>query len=134
MSTIDADVVRHALQVARENGFAEVEILHGDASFRATFEPNAKKKAEPSPAPETSDAPAMESIMPILSRHVGYFRSDGGKLSVGQVVAKGDSVASISSLGLSNDVEASIGGEIIEVLVQDGEPVEFGQALAMVKT
>ena len=34
---------------------------------------------------------------------------------------------------IANDVEASVGGEVVEVLVEDGQAVEFGQVLAKVK-
>ena len=46
---------------------------------------------------------------------------------------KGEIVASIAALGLNNDVESPVSGEIIEVLVKPDQAVEFGQALALVK-
>jgi acetyl-CoA carboxylase biotin carboxyl carrier protein len=133
MASIDADVVRHALQVARDHGFAEVEIANETSHFRAILEPVKKAKKLADQAVVQSDDSAKSELQPIRASHVGFFHADGGRLEVGQVVAKGDPIASISALGLANEVESTVSGEIVEVLVQDGDAVEFGQPLAMVK-
>lgn len=133
MASIDADVVKHALTVARENGYAEVEIVSGEARFSASLEPAPRKK-KPAPVidPATGEVVVPE-VLSIKATHVGYFRADGGKLTVGQTVAKGDAVASIATLGLANDIESTVSGEITEVFVKDGDPVQFGQVIAQVK-
>ncbi len=133
MASIDLEVVKHALSVAREHGFAEVELANGDARFSASLEaiPRKKKAAAVVQTPIQSDP--ISGLFPIKAGFVGYLRSAGSKLAVGQSVDKGESVASIATLGLSNDVEASATGEIVEVLVNDGDPVQFGQVLAQVK-
>jgi len=134
MSSIDADVVRHALKVARDHGFAEVEIANESSHFRATLEPAKKPGKAVVEAVVESEVPASDQLMPIRATHVGFFHADGGRLEIGQVVAKGDPIASISALGLANEVESTVSGEIVEVLVEDGDAVQFGQPLAMVKT
>ena len=133
MASIDAEVVRHALKVARDHGFAEVEIANESSHFRATLEPVKKTKKAAEHAVVESDQPLSAELLTIRATHVGFFHADGGRLEVGHVVAKGDPIASISALGLANEVESTVSGEIVEVLVQDGDPVEFGQPLAMVK-
>jgi acetyl-CoA carboxylase biotin carboxyl carrier protein len=132
MAGIDAEVVKHALKVAREHGYAELELANGEAWFRATLEPGPKK---PKPVPITSidGEPAEQPLLAIKANHVGYFRNGEGKLEVGEVVAKGDVVASIAALGLANDVESTVAGTIVEILVKDGDAVQFGQVLAQVK-
>ncbi|MBC8063767.1 MAG: biotin/lipoyl-binding protein [Chlorobia bacterium] len=133
MASIDAEVVKHALQVARDHGFAEVELANGEAQFRASLEPAARKKPQVSGVIDEPDAPPETTFLSIKATHVGYFREDEGKLVIGNHIAKGDVVASISTLGLANDVESTVAGEIVEVLVKDGDAVEFGQAIARVK-
>lgn len=133
MASIDAEVVKHALQVARDHGFAEVELANGEAQFRASLEPATRSKIQATGVVDESDFPPETSLLSIKATHVGYFREDEGKLEVGYHVAKGDVVASISTLGLANDVESTVAGEIVEVLVKDGDAVEFGQAIARVK-
>lgn len=134
MASIDADVVKHALTVARDYGFAEVELVNGEARFVASLEPAPRKKkqlAQPLSGAEAQDG-ACE-LLAIKANHVGYLRTEGGKLQVGHRVEKGDTVASIATLGLANDVESAVAGEVVEVFVKDGDPVQFGQVLAQVK-
>src|SRR5262245_8941414 len=123
MASIDSDVVKHALKVAREHDFAEVELTNGEASFRASLEPT-PKKAKAAAAKPSGDGQAEPDLLALKATHVGYFRAEGGKLEVGQTVGKGDVVASIASLGLANDVESAVTGEIVEVLVKDGDAVQ----------
>ena len=73
------------------------------------------------------------ALLPIKANQVGYYRPAGKPLEVGLTVSKGDVVAVISALGLANDLESPVEGEVVEVLVADGEPVQFGQVLAQVK-
>jgi acetyl-CoA carboxylase biotin carboxyl carrier protein len=132
MAGIDAEVVKHALKVAREHGFAELELANGEAHFRATLEPS-PRSAKVAVELTVDGVPVEPELLAIKANHVGYFRDEVGKLEVGQVVAKGDVVASIATLGLANDVESTVAGEIVEVLVTDGDAVQFGQVIARVK-
>ena len=131
MASLDPEVLRYALSIARERGYAEVEVAQGDAEFKAKLEPS-PKRLKPAPAVEGDD-PAEPKLLTINATQVGYYRPAATPLAVGQTVAKGDLVAVISALGLANDVEASVEGEVVQVLVNDGDPVEFGQVLAQVK-
>lgn len=131
MATLDSELLRHALSVARQHGFAEVELEIGEESFSALLDPvPAKKsagKALVSPA-----APESE-IQSITSTFLGYYRPAKQPLLVGASVKKGDVVAIVAALEISNDVVSKISGEIVEVLVKPDEAVEYGQALAKVK-
>lgn len=132
MASIDADVVKHALRVARENGFAEVEIANGEAQFKAALEPGPKVKKIPPAVASAPDA-ATPGDLVIRANHVGYLKVDSDKLKVGAKVSKGDVVASIATLGLANDVESAVEGEIVEVLLADGDPLQYGQPIAKVR-
>lgn len=131
MSELDIEVVRHALTVARKQGFAEVELAVGESSFTARLAPGAPS----APTSQGSDANTAETaISPIKSTVVGYYRAAKPPLVVGQTVQKGDVVAVIVALGLANDVESTVSGEVVEVLVEPDQPVEYGQPLALVRT
>jgi biotin carboxyl carrier protein len=131
MSNLDSELVRHALDVARKHGFAEVEVGIGEASFTAKFEPGARKsRANGSSAGPETTAPETQTIAATL---VGYYRESKHPLRVGSILKKGDVVAIITALGIANDVESKYAGEVVEVLVEPNQPVEFGQALAKVK-
>jgi biotin carboxyl carrier protein len=128
MPTLDIDTVRHALTVARERGFAEVELQLGEDIFQATLERAATPKGSNLAAP-VQESPAV----PIAAGLVGYYRPGRVPLVVGQVVHPGDIVGTIVALGIANDVECKVAGEVIVVLVEADQPVQYGQALAMVK-
>lgn len=131
MSELDLDVVRHALTLARAQGFAEVELAVGESSFKARLAPGAPVTS----APQSSDGQSSEtSLAPIKSTVVGYYREANPPLRVGQDVKKGDVVAVIVALGLANDVESTVSGEVVEVLVEPDQPVQYGQPLANVRT
>ncbi len=128
------DSIRHALSIARERGFAEVAIEDGEIEFKAVLEPakSAKKKA----AMELSDdsgEPAAPAYAEVIAPLVGYYKASAKPLTVGDTIAEGDIVAVIAQLGIANDVESRFGGEVVEVCVEENEPVMFGQVLARIK-
>jgi acetyl-CoA carboxylase biotin carboxyl carrier protein len=130
MPGLHADTVRHALQVARKKGFAEVEIELDGSTFSATLE---KGKTKPKPAGSEALEAAADEPLEIKSTLVGYYGVSKPPLEVGRTISIGDVVAVVSALGLANEIESEHGGEIVEVLVSDGDPVEYGQPLARVK-
>jgi acetyl-CoA carboxylase biotin carboxyl carrier protein len=54
-------------------------------------------------------------------------------VEIGAVVRPGQTVCIIEAMKLMNELEAEVGGEIMEILVENGKPVEFGQPLMRVK-
>ncbi|MBR2759238.1 MAG: acetyl-CoA carboxylase biotin carboxyl carrier protein, partial [Exiguobacterium sp.] len=99
--------------------------------------------APPAPAPqvnEQTEEPTQEkaSYRTITSPMVGTFYSRPAPdkeafVNVGDRVESGQIVCILEAMKLFNDVEAEISGEIVEVLVADGDLVEFGQPLFSVK-
>ncbi len=135
MPSLDLETVRHALKTAQEHAYSEVELDIDGASFRAKFEPHAKPRSKPvaQPAMEhVAIAPEPEAKV-IKSQLVGFFRLGPSPMQVGARVERGEIVGVINALGIPNDLESQVAGEIVEVLVEDGQPVEFGQVLAKVK-
>jgi acetyl-CoA carboxylase biotin carboxyl carrier protein len=135
MASLDSDLVRHALKTAREHGFAEVDLGLDGSLFRARLEPGPKKPVEPPVILNEAEMRAkVESDFKLIkSPIVGFYREGPTQLEPGKTVKPADIVAVINALGIANDVEAQVTGEIAEVLVTDGQAVEFGQVLAKVK-
>ena len=127
---LDAEFLRHTLGIARQNGYAEVEISIDGNHFAATLSPIAKRVGN-----AASDAPSIAEaeFKSIDSPCVGYYRPGNVALAIGQSVKIGEIVAVITALGIANDVESKVTGEVVEVLVQANEPVQFGQSLALVR-
>ena len=91
--------------------------------------------AAPAPAVE---APAAEPGQVVTSPMVGTFyraSSPGGKplAEVGSVVKEHDPVCIIEAMKIMNEIEAGHSGTITKVLVENGQPVEFGQPLFVIE-
>lgn len=135
MAHEDLSPIRHALGLARERGFAEVVLEFGDVKFKAALQ--SAPKAAPAPAAAAtasgepvSEAPAYSEVKATL---VGYAQPARNAVEVGNVIEPGQIVASITALGISTDVESPIGGEVVEVLFEANQAVEYGQPLLRVK-
>lgn len=132
----ELEAIRYALNLARDKGFSEVDLRFGGIEFEATLSPNGVVPARGGEFIESESA-AIELEEPgtrlVEAPCVGYFQQGKVPLSEGRHVQQGEIVAAISALGLANDVEAPFSGEIVDVLVTDGQPVEYGQPLARVK-
>lgn len=113
--------------------------------------------SSPSPAPATpADAAAIAAPTPstssgasappsaemkyveVLSPMVGTFYrapspDEAPYVNVGDRIQTGQTICIIEAMKLMNELEAEVSGEIIEILVQNAEPVEYGQVLMRVK-
>ena len=125
---MDLDLVRHALTAARRHGYAEVELADGEGSFTARLARLPKKAA---PAGESAHADV--GPVDLKATLVGYYRDGKSPLAVGRTVKRGEVVGVIEALGIVTDVTSKVEGEIVEVLVEPGQAVEYGQALARVR-
>lgn len=132
MAELDPATIRHALSVAKAHGFGEVELEVGSSSFAAKLGAVFTNGAAQMCSTEAKSEPEANTIA-ISASCVGFFQPTDSALTLGRHVDKGEIVASIAALGLNNDVESPVTGEIVEVLVKPDQAVEFGQALALVK-
>lgn len=91
-------------------------------------------------APVSTDAgPPAETKQHIIAPLVGIFHTwakprGGSLVAIGDHVKEGQLVATIESLNVLNEVESPAEGHVVEILVQEGQPVEYGQALMTVDT
>jgi acetyl-CoA carboxylase biotin carboxyl carrier protein len=87
-------------------------------------------------APE-APAPVDENLLEIKSPMVGSFYrapSPGAKpyVQAGERVEPGQVVCIIEAMKLMNEIESDVSGTIVKMLVEDAQPVEFGQTLFLV--
>ncbi|WP_423598162.1 acetyl-CoA carboxylase biotin carboxyl carrier protein [Roseateles sp. MS654] len=83
-------------------------------------------------------APAAETGHTVKSPMVGTFyraSSPNAKpfAEVGQQVKEGDAICIIEAMKIMNEIEADKTGTIVKILVENGQPVEFGQALIVIE-
>ena len=134
MAELDSDHIRHAVRTARERGFRQVRVRLGDSRFAATLPPAAGQAAQP----ETKVAPQTALVQEateqtVESPAVGYFRALDPAVAAGDEVQAGEKIGEVLALGLANDVTSPVAGNVEEVCVKDGQAVEFGQAVAIVR-
>ncbi|CAM4114585.1 acetyl-CoA carboxylase biotin carboxyl carrier protein [Bordetella tumbae] len=151
---MDLRKLKTLIDLVAESGIAELEITEGEGKvrivkFSQTLQPVAYHAPEaavaPSPvaaAPAGTAAPAAEAA-PVLQGHVvkapmvgTFYRSPNPGaapfVDVGQTVKEGDPLCIIEAMKLLNEIEADKSGVIKEILVENGEPVEYGQPLFVI--
>lgn len=126
---------------------SQAVVVAPDASMSAGTIPSIAAPAV-APAPAAPAAPAVsEPVAPpaaasdlyeITSPMVGtFYRSpapdESPFVDAGDRIKPGQTVCIIEAMKLMNELEAEVSGEIVEILVQNAEPVEFGQPLMRVK-
>jgi len=87
-------------------------------------------------APKEKEAPTEHKIVaPLVGTFHVWAKPRGGALvEVGDRVRAGQLVGTIQSLNVLNEVETTVAGKVVEVHVQDGQPVEYGQLLMTIDT
>ena len=136
-------VLDRVLGLMREHGLAELELESEDLRIRARkegvpappVEARAGAPAEPAAA-ATDPAPAgREPIATVVEAPVvGTFYRAGAPdaapfVEVGDRVKPGDVLCVIEAMKLMNDIKAEFAGEVVEVLAENGQAVEYGQPL-----
>lgn len=154
---MDLRKLKTLIDLVSESGVAELEITEGDdrvkivnrvgaapvaaaapAVIATPVVASAASAAAPAVAAEPAAAPvAAEDTRTINSPMVGTFYrapSPGAKpfADVGQKVKAGDTVCIIEAMKLLNEIETEYDGVIKEILVENGQPVEFGQPLFVI--
>jgi len=117
----------------------EKEVITTATTVAAQPVTYAQAPAAPVKAVEAAPSPKAESnLLKITSPMVGTFykaASPGapGFTEVGKTVNVGQSVCIIEAMKLMNEIESEVSGTVVEICVQDGQPVEYGQVLMLVQ-
>ena len=149
---MDIRKVKKLMELLEQSGMAEIEIKEGEESVKISRFGNAplmtstvsQKPAAvvaPSKVESKSTAASKNSDVSgnlISSPMVGTYYSAPSPsakpfVTVGQQVKKGDTVGIIEAMKIMNQIEADQSGTVVEILVNDGEAVEFGQALIVLQ-
>lgn len=147
---MDIRKVKKLIELLEESQVAEIEIHEGEESVRISRMPaQPVVQAVPAVAPVATAAPpiaaapelAAEPATPdghsVTSPMVGTFyeaASPGAKpfVTVGQQVNVGDTLCIIEAMKMLNQIEADKAGTVSAKLVENGQPVEFGQSLFVI--
>ncbi|MEW6695730.1 MAG: acetyl-CoA carboxylase biotin carboxyl carrier protein [Bacillota bacterium] len=89
-------------------------------------------------APAAPTAQTAEDLAPVTAPMVGTFYQSPAPdaapfVKVGDAVQTGQTLCIIEAMKLMNEIEAEVAGEVVEILVENGQPVEYGQKLFLIK-
>lgn len=154
--SFDLDKLQQLVEMMEKHDLREVKLSKGGQKWilrrgpqevvqvpaAMNMMPPAGMPAAPAPAPapqEPAEAPAADAgLIEIVSPTVGTFYcapqpGDPPFVKVGDVVRPDTVVCIVEAMKVFNQIPAEVSGTITKVLVNDGDPVEFGQALFLVK-
>ena len=101
--------------------------------------PQRKIEAAPAPSTPPPSVPGSRSdLVEVTAPMVGtFYRAPGPEeppfVEIGSKISVGQAVCILEAMKLMNELESEVSGEVIEILVENGTPVEFGQVLMRVK-
>ena len=151
---MDLRKLKTLIDLVADSSIAELEVTEGEDRVRiAKFSP---APTAPPAAGTTVTIPATSSVtsngaptavaaLPqepeghtVKSPMVGtFYRSPSpgaaSFIELGQVVKPGDTLCIIEAMKLLNEIEAEVGGKVKEILVENGQPVEYGQPLFIIE-
>jgi oxaloacetate decarboxylase alpha subunit len=141
--------IKELINLMNENGLTELEIEREGTRIRikkmptGKFESIAEEIGVPrirpgEEAPSKKEERETKNLTPVKAPMVGTFyrapASDAKPyIEIGQVIEVGQVVCIIEAMKLMNEIKSEVKGKIVEVLVENAEPVEYGQVLFMVE-
>ena len=148
---MDLRKIKTLIQLLQESELAEIEVTDGDQSVRisraskvgsalappaVTLSPAPESGQQPAPEPKPAGPPPGEQV---TSPMVGTFFAAPSPTSppfvkVGDSVNAGDVLCVIEAMKTMNHIECEYTGEVAAILVENSEPVEYGQALFIIRT
>jgi len=152
---VDIDLVRALAQVLDETDLTEVEVEDGARKVRVVRKPAPVQAATyapayaPVPQPQLASAATttieagaavapVSAVPPVTSPMVGtvYLAANPEAkpfITVGQKVAAGDTLVIVEAMKVMNPIVAPAAGTVTQILVSNGQPVEFDQPLVVVE-
>ena len=151
---VDQELLRDLAAILNDTGLAEIEIEQPGLRLRVArggtnvmaYAPQAAAPA-PAPAPAVSaPAPAAAPVASDPAANPGAVKSPmvgtvylapspgaANFVAVGKDVKQGQTILIVEAMKTMNQIPAPRSGKITQILVEDGEPVEFGQALVVIE-
>ena len=149
---MDLRKLKKLIDLVQESGIGEIEITEGEEKVRISrqatappmlfstpgMQPMAMAGAAAAPAPAAPPPAPEPKGPPLKSPMVGTFYrapSPGAPsfVEVGQSVSKGQTLCIIEAMKLLNEIESDVAGTVKAILVENGQPVEYGQPLFLIE-
>jgi len=134
--------IKEYIKFMEENNLSELEVEEDGKKIRLKKNSLGQPAiiAQPASIPEISEKieEKKESGLEIKSPMVGTFYrapSPGAKpfVEIGDTIKPGDVICIIEAMKLMNEIKSETGGKVSQILLENGDPVEFGQTLVKVE-
>jgi acetyl-CoA carboxylase biotin carboxyl carrier protein len=146
---IEADLVRQLAELLDATRLTEIEVQDGDRRIRVARTPSPTTVAAPAAVAAPVPAPSAAAPAPALAApgdHPGtvkspmvgtaYLAAEPGAapfVAAGKTVAAGDTLLIVEAMKVMNAITAPRAGTVRQILVENGQPVEFDQPLVVVE-
>lgn len=143
---IDKEVIRELAEIMNETGLGEIEIESDDSRLRLSRGTSAAPVMVGAHAALAAAAPAAVAPTPSADDHPGavkspmvgtiYLAPEPGAapfVRPGDMVSQGQTLLIVEAMKTMNPIGAPKAGKVVKVLVENEEPVEFGQPLAIIE-
>ncbi|MBC8513479.1 MAG: acetyl-CoA carboxylase biotin carboxyl carrier protein [Candidatus Thioglobus sp.] len=147
---MDIRKVKKLMELLEESGMSEIEIKEGEESVKISRYGNSPapshsfvQQQAPTSLPQVIAAPVIADEpstvgQSLTSPMVGTYYSAPSPtakpfITIGQHVKQGDTIGIVEAMKIMNQIEAEQSGTVLQILVKDGEAVEFGQPLIIVE-
>jgi acetyl-CoA carboxylase biotin carboxyl carrier protein len=144
--TVDPELVRELSRLLEETGLGEIEVERDGTRVRVAREASNPARAAASDAPATAAAVPVAPAKENFSKHPGVVLSPmvgtayranepGGKplCEVGDKVKAGQTLLIVEAMKTLNAIQAPRAGTVAKILVEDKQPVEFGEPLLVIE-
>ncbi|MBS1189097.1 MAG: biotin carboxyl carrier protein [Rhodocyclaceae bacterium] len=149
---MDLRKLKKLIDLVQESGISELEVTEGEEKvriakhFAAPMQPQqymAPMPMAPVAGPAAAGSASLEEEDELPEGHVvkapmvgTFYRSPspgaGPFVEVGQAVKQGDTLCIIEAMKLLNEIEADASGVVKAILIENGEPVEYGEPLFVI--
>lgn len=145
---LDARLVRTLADILTETGLSEIEVERDGLKIRVARQLNVTATvAAPAPAPMAAPAAVADAAPAPAARAAGdavnspmvgtvYLQPQPGAASfikVGDTVVAGQTLMIIEAMKTMNPIPAPRAGKVVEIMVTDAQPVEFGEPLVIIE-
>lgn len=151
---MDLRKIKKLMELLEESGIAEIEVKEGEESIKLSRntsissmpvqqviqqpQPQIQATAQQPVKSDTQPSSPIENRNTVNSPMVGTFYASASPeskpfVTIGQTVKKGDTLCILEAMKMMNQVQAESDGKIIEILVNNAEPVEFDQPLFVIE-
>ncbi|MES2579728.1 MAG: acetyl-CoA carboxylase biotin carboxyl carrier protein [Pseudomonadota bacterium] len=150
---MDLRKLKKLIDLVEESGISELELTEGEEKVRISralmpnHAPVMQYMAAPQAAPAAQTAPLPATAIPVVAEIEGhvvkspmvgtFYRSSSPDskpfVDVGTKVAIGDTLCIIEAMKLLNEIESDVAGVVKKILLENGQPVEYGEPLFIIE-